>query len=61
MLYETDLGYSTAQIVFFRKRDLLVVAFANGSVLFWELDRLMSRGRIPGKKMIKMLHSLHSK
>jgi hypothetical protein len=59
--YESNLGYATSQIVYFQKKNLLIVALSEGAVLFWDLKKLLARGEIPGKKMIKMFHNIHFK
>ena len=61
MVKETRLGYSTTQIIFFRKKNFLIMGLTNGIVLVWHMDRLLSEGKLPGKKMIRLFENIHYK
>ena len=61
--FETDIGFPTSQMIYFRKKDLLLTALNEGEVLFWDMKQLMAKGKLVtenNKKMIKIINDIHS-
>lgn len=58
---EAKVGYPISQIIFFKKKEYIIVGLVGGMVLFYDLKVLKGRGEVAGKKMVKLFHDIHYK